>query len=472
MAQKSKGILTIALLLLVFASVMCFERPSVFVRMMDLERPVSASMPPYWIAYVYNDSITTANNFRSFLHDDNGFQVTLVNMSRMGSINFNVYAVVIIGEDTGLPNMNAWNNGTALSKINSSIAPIIGIGNGGYMFFKRLGLHIGINEWGYAQGTTTLLSSFNSEFPGPYNITTGDKTMSATNPNVREVYYGGALPANTTAYAMHVGDSHHYSIVQETSHYLLWGFSATPDQMSETAKQMFINIISTKINYGYLTVSHPSDITFVHGQTNYVLWTINDIFSATYPRNYSIFQDGNPTTVSSYIWINDVQVAYSLGNLTPGVYQIEIRALDGYDGWVSDSVLVMVIGGILNITNPADITYGQGQTGNTISWTITGITAGLTKNYSIYRDTTLMATGNWTSGNPVTYSVDGLALGTYNITIIAQDGIVANGNDTVKVTVVPLPPTIPASDPFMIVLLSCVTMVMILVISKKKLRTT
>jgi hypothetical protein len=87
------------------------------------------------------------------------------------------------------------------------------------------------------------------------------------------------------------------------------------------------------------------------------------------------------------------------------------------------------------ITHPADNQYTVGQTGNSISWTVTDSSIGTT-NYSVYSNGTSITSGSWMSGTPVTWNVDGLAIGEYNYTIIAHDGLGASVQDTVMITVV------------------------------------
>lgn len=66
----------------------------------------------------------------------------------------------------------------------------------------------------------------------------------------------------------------------------------------------------------------------------------------------------------------------------------------------------------IQILDPADITYVQGDLGHTIEWYITTADL-LNPTYSIYRNTTLLSSGTWSSGIPVTVNVDALAAGTY-----------------------------------------------------------
>ena len=110
--------------------------------------------------------------------------------------------------------------------------------------------------------------------------------------------------------------------------------------------------------------------------------------------------------------------------------------------------LPMILGP--SITHPSDITYRAGATGNSISWTITSsVSDNMT--YAIYRNGTLIATGSWTSGTPVTIAIDDLAAGIYNYTIVATDGLGGSVQSSVLVTVTPQTPWTSASWVFLII---------------------
>lgn len=116
----------------------------------------------------------------------------------------------------------------------------------------------------------------------------------------------------------------------------------------------------------------------------------------------------------------------------------------------------------LSITSPPDITYIHGTTGNSISWTITTTSSG-TNGYIVYRNGTSVATGSWTSGKPVTISIDGLAIGIFNFTINANDTLGGLVQDTVVVTV---SGGITAGYP--VAVLALITIVSVLVLFKRR----
>lgn len=89
----------------------------------------------------------------------------------------------------------------------------------------------------------------------------------------------------------------------------------------------------------------------------------------------------------------------------------------------------------LTINTPADMTIKNGSIGNTIIWTITASDTPKNGTYRLYRNTTQIAMGTWTSGIAIELSVDGLMPGVYGFSIVANDGKSAICADYVIVTV-------------------------------------
>ncbi|MCG3218320.1 MAG: hypothetical protein KAR35_04915, partial [Candidatus Heimdallarchaeota archaeon] len=84
------------------------------------------------------------------------------------------------------------------------------------------------------------------------------------------------------------------------------------------------------------------------------------------------------------------------------------------------------------IDSPDDISYKEGEIGNTLSWTATDLDAG---NYIIYQNGTELVSGTWTSGTEVVFNGDGLLAGVYNFTIVVSDQTGNIAYDTVIITV-------------------------------------
>jgi len=179
------------------------------------------------------------------------------------------------------------------------------------------------------------------------------------------------------------------------------------------------------------TITHPADIMYTGGQTgNYIYWTITDAGTTT--RTYTIYVNGSSLTSGS--WTSGTTIMRSVDGLSVGSYNYTIVVNDGLGLSAQDEVIVRVLNGIPTITHPYDIIYTCGYTGHTIWWTVYDSST-ITRTYTIYVNGSSLTTGTWTTGNSFSRSVDGLAIGFYNYTIVATDGYGGTVQDTVIVQV-------------------------------------
>ncbi len=84
------------------------------------------------------------------------------------------------------------------------------------------------------------------------------------------------------------------------------------------------------------------------------------------------------------------------------------------------------------LTNPSDISFNEETTGKSISWIANDPNPG---DYFIYKDSVEIENDSWISDDPITISVDGLEIGSYNYTIVVFDESNNTNTDTVIVTV-------------------------------------
>jgi len=95
-------------------------------------------------------------------------------------------------------------------------------------------------------------------------------------------------------------------------------------------------------------------------------------------------------------------------------------------------------GTVPSVNSPSNVNYQVGDTGNSITWTATDDNP---TTYTITRGGTQVASGSWTSGSPITVSVDGLSVGSYTYTITVSDGDSQTASDSVTVSVSDIGPT-------------------------------
>ncbi len=186
-------------------------------------------------------------------------------------------------------------------------------------------------------------------------------------------------------------------------------------------------------------ITHPANITYTHQTTGHnVTWAITDTTTET--RSYTIRRDG--ILNGSGTWTSGGPVVRIVDGLAVGSYNFSIFATDGAGGSVQDDVRVTVLNAAPTITHPENVSYTYATTGHNITWTVTDASTGGT-NYTIHLNDSVIETGSWASGVPVSRSIDGLAVGSYNYTITIDDGLGGFANDTVRVTVVAPPPPEP-----------------------------
>ncbi|HME51096.1 MAG TPA: hypothetical protein VKM55_02655 [Candidatus Lokiarchaeia archaeon] len=198
-------------------------------------------------------------------------------------------------------------------------------------------------------------------------------------------------------------------------------------------------IVTVNVNTG-LFITHPPDITYNQGAMwNSISWTITTNAS-TNNASYAVYCNG--TQITTGAWTSGTPVIIYIDKLAiSGIYNYTIIANDGLGGSLQDTVMVTLIATVntwLTITHPSDIIYNEWATGNSISWIINSSNHEVmtnTKEYVIYRNGTRVANGSWLYDAPVTFTIGDLAIGIYNYTIVAIDGIGDSVQSTVLVTV-------------------------------------
>ncbi|MFW9813318.1 MAG: hypothetical protein ACFFF9_12730, partial [Candidatus Thorarchaeota archaeon] len=178
------------------------------------------------------------------------------------------------------------------------------------------------------------------------------------------------------------------------------------------------------------TIDSPIDIIYNEGATGYsITWNPSDLN----PLNYTIYRNGVP--VKSGLWNSSGEsISISVDGLAKGSYNYMIVVEDVGSNTASDSVLVTVADGTdPTIDSPIDSDVVEGSSGNQISWNPYDLHP---SSYQIYREHILVKSGTWNnSAESISFSVDGLTLGTYNVTIVVFDTSSRAAIDTVFVTV-------------------------------------
>ncbi len=163
---------------------------------------------------------------------------------------------------------------------------------------------------------------------------------------------------------------------------------------------------------------------------NNITWNITD--PSVYNPTYTVYR--NESSQGTLSWTSGTPVVYDIDGLTAGWYNYTIVAADGLGNQTEDEVIVTVWNFAPVISSPEDIIYELSTTNNNITWTITD-TSFSGQTYVVYKDEVEQTNLTWSSGTPVVFDIDGLAVGAYNYTIVAADGLGALAEDQVNVTV-------------------------------------
>jgi parallel beta-helix repeat protein len=150
--------------------------------------------------------------------------------------------------------------------------------------------------------------------------------------------------------------------------------------------------------------------------------------------------------ISSY-WVNDTErFSIDAGGtlldtevLPLGSYPVEVRAYDPSMNFIFAVILITVEDTTLpQIDGPPNLTYDEGDTGNSILWTISDLNPFL---YKVYLDGELIESGAWTElVHTIEASADGLPPGTHIFRLELSDLAGNNASDEVTVTVNPRTP--------------------------------
>jgi len=206
-----------------------------------------------------------------------------------------------------------------------------------------------------------------------------------------------------------------------------------------------------------LFISHPSDFSYEEGTTNNeITWIVGD----ANPLSYTVTRNG--ASIVSTSWDGN-SITIDIDSLSSGVYTFNCKVYDKAGNSANDIVEVTVFETINPlIDHPADISYEEGTTGHSISWTATDANPGT---YVVYLEGTELGSDSWTSGVPITIYIDGLSEGSYNFTIVVFD---TSGNQAIDTVIVNVNPAIPEFEKISLNLLFITPVVIALFYKKQK----
>ena len=195
------------------------------------------------VAYIYSHKSEAAESFDSLL-GAYGCSTTLFRLDDVTATSLDSYDLIIVANDT--QHEDTWSDPNTVAAIEDSAKPIVGLGDGGYDFFGLLGLSIGYPNGGHGSRNSIEVIDPNSLlFSTPYSIEIPeDRALQLyTETDHVGLYLWPTIPETVTALAGEVNSHGYYPLAMEQNRYLLWGFTESPEKMTEIGKTLFINVV-------------------------------------------------------------------------------------------------------------------------------------------------------------------------------------------------------------------------------------
>ncbi|MCE7733305.1 MAG: hypothetical protein GPJ54_00410 [Candidatus Heimdallarchaeota archaeon] len=197
--------------------------------------------------------------------------------------------------------------------------------------------------------------------------------------------------------------------------------------------------------HAILSVSSPSDQTYLTIQNFNISWDVSGESTYTFQQTFSVSTNGTWTHTPNFgNWLDGDKITITDGLLPVGVYNYTME-LRNSTHTVSDFVLITIINPILpTITIPADITVYSDQTFDLI-WSVDTTLEG---SYEILKNGSKYTEGNWSDGVIITITDGPLLTGYYNFTILITTSEGNSASFSVFVTVIDpaLPPVFTPSQ--------------------------
>ena len=209
-------------------------------------RPEQMSLPE--IAYIYESNAQAAESFQSLLITY-GCPTNLIKLNEVSGTSFDSYELIIVADDTDY--VSTWGKPGVAVAIEDSGKPIVGLGKGGYYLFGELDLSIGSPHGGHGStDSITVLDPNLPLFSSPYPIDLpGDSTLQLyTETEHISIYLWPEPPETVTVLAQEANSPGYYPLVMEHDRYLLWGFTESPQKMTEVGRKLFMNVIIRAAN--------------------------------------------------------------------------------------------------------------------------------------------------------------------------------------------------------------------------------
>jgi hypothetical protein len=195
------------------------------------------------VVYIFSSDAEAAGGFESLL-EGYGCSVRVVVLKDVTAGALADCDVIVVGNDTGY--LSGWGTVQSVAAVKDSGKPVIGLGEGGYALFGKLGLAIGHPNGGHANDRSIYVVDPEAAlFAGPNAITIGqDRILQLYSETADVSIYLLPIPATVVPFGSSAtGSRNNYPLVLEAGRYLLWGFTEPPERMTQNGNDLFINAV-------------------------------------------------------------------------------------------------------------------------------------------------------------------------------------------------------------------------------------
>ena len=189
------------------------------------------------VVFIYSTDLASSESYRSLL-EAHGISVDLVSVSASSAINYSGCGLIIVGNDVQTQK-------TTASAVDRSGKPILGLGRGGGTFFDLLGLGIGWSKGAFGSETEIyVVDTAHPIFNQPTSINVPSNRIIELYTSTQQLsIYMPSPQYGITPLGRGVLRSEYCTLIQESSRYFLWGFTNSPDYMTQAGKNLFVNVV-------------------------------------------------------------------------------------------------------------------------------------------------------------------------------------------------------------------------------------
>jgi hypothetical protein len=216
----------------------------------DIRLYSNVSLPR--VLYIYDDDVILAKSFQSLL-EEHGCPTTLIRINEVSTAALAACDLIVMGDDTEFIADNP------IELISKSDKRVVAVGEGGYQFLGKLESEIGWPHGKHGSDNSILVidpdSSLFSE-PRAINVPENQVLTLYTQASHVGVYLK-PVPETVTPIGKEVYSNDHYPLALENDRYLLWGFTGSPESMTQIGKDLFANVVIHTANAAWDEVSCP-----------------------------------------------------------------------------------------------------------------------------------------------------------------------------------------------------------------------